>query len=458
MMEKIYDNTLYYKLLRFFVRIPFVRFFRQIEIRGIERIPQGDPVIFAGNHQNALFDALAILFFQKGPIVFMARADIFQNKIVAKFLRSLKIAPIYRIRDGFENLTKNEKQMNGAVNVLVDCKQMCLMPEGNLGNQHKLRPLVKGLFRIAYSAEERLNGEAHVKIVPVGIDFSYYFHSGPDLVVTYGEPIDVRDYVNIYRENQANGLNLLRDKLAASMSPLMHDIRSVSDYEKIYRLCCLGTPAYLDVLLEKGEETDATTMAGLRFDARCALSKILDGIDAENPEQIGALDDLCKRLKQLPGSPAEVSEWMDDRQPGFITALLMALSIPLLPGLLMNFPAWLISHQICKRIEDRQMHSTFVFTMGMLFNLIIYLVATCCLVNYTVVSALYGLLIFFFVTAYGLVSERARQALRLPLRRMAWSFGKRGALLQQCKADYRKLKEEIKKVVKNNEVVVSKVF
>jgi len=450
MMGKIYDNTLYYKLLCFFVRIPFMRFFRQVEIRGTERIPQGEPVIYAANHQNALFDALSILFFQKNPIVFMARADIFQNKIAAGFLRSLKIAPIYRIRDGFENLTKNEKQMDGAANILANRKQMCLMPEGNLGSQHKLRPLVKGLFRIAYSAEERLNGEAHVKIVPVGIDFSYYFHSGPDLVVTYGEPIEVSDYVAIYKENQANGLNLLRNKLATSMSPLMHDIRSISDYEKIYRLCCLGTPAYLDVLLEKGEETDATTMAGLRFDARCALSRILDGIDAENPEQIGALYDLCKRLKQLPGSPAEVSEWMDDKQPGFITALLMVLSIPLLPGLLMNFPAWLINRLICKNVEDKQMHSTFAFTMGLLFNLTIYLVVTCCLVNYTGVSALYGLPLFFFITVYGLVSERARQALRLPLRRMAWSFGKRRALLKQCKVDYQKLKEEIKKVVKNN--------
>jgi len=457
-MSKIYDNTLYYRLLRFFVRVPFVRFFRQIEVRGTERIPQGQPIIFAGNHQNALFDALAILFFQKNPIVFMARADMFQNKIVAKFLKSLKIAPIYRIRDGFENLTKNEKQMNGAVDVLVNRKQMCLMPEGDLGNQHKLRPLVKGLFRIAYSAEEKLKGEAHVKIIPVGIDFNYYFHSGPDLVVTYGEPIEVRDYINIYRENQANGLNSLRDKLAESMSSLMHDIKSTAAYEKIYRLCCLGTPAYLDILLEKGEETDATTMAGLRFDARCALSRILDEIDTENPEQIGALDDLCKRLKNLPGSPAEVSEWMDDRQPGFITVLLMIISIPLLPGLLMNFPAWLISHQICKGVEDKQMHSTFTFTMGLLFNLIIYIVAACCLVNFTGVSALYGLLIFFFITTYGLVCERARQALRLPLRRMAWSFGKRGDLLKLCKADYQKLKEEIKKMVKNNEEVVSKVF
>jgi len=447
-MGKIYDNTLYYRVLRFFVYIPFIRFFRQIEVRGTERIPQGEPIIFGANHQNALFDALAILFFQKNPIVFMARADMFQNKIFAKFLKSLKIAPIYRIRDGFENLTKNEKQMNGAVNVLVDRKQMCLMPEGNLGNQHQLRPLVKGLFRIAYSAEEKLNGEAHVKIVPVGIDYNYFLHSGPDLVVTYGEPIEVKDFVDIYRGDQAHGLNSLRDKLAESMSPLMLDIRSTSDYDKIYRLCCLGTPAYLDVLLEKGEETDATTMAGLRFDARCALSKILDEMDTENPEQISALDDLCKRLKQLPGSPAEVSEWMDDKQPRFIMVSLMFVSILLLPGLLMNFPAWLISRQICKGIEVGQMQSTFAFTMGLILNFIIYIVVTCCLVNFTGISALYGLLVFFFVPTYGLVSERARQALRLPLRRMTWSFGKRGEFLKQCKADFQNLKEEMKKVVK----------
>jgi 1-acyl-sn-glycerol-3-phosphate acyltransferase len=447
-MSKIYKKTIYYRMLCLSVSTIFKRFFRQIEVRGTSNIPSGEPVIYAANHQNALIDALSILFFQKEPIVFMARADIFQKKIAAIFLRSLKIAPIYRIRDGFENLTKNERQMNEAVNVLFDCKQLCLMPEGNQGNQHKLRPLVKGLFRIAYTAEERLNGNAHVKIIPVGIDYNYYQHAGSDLVITYGSPIEVKDYIKLYKENQANGLNVLRKKLGISISSLMHDIRSTSHYDMIYKLCCYGTPAYLDLLLEKGEETEATTMAGLRFDARCALGKILDKVDSENPNQIIKLDALCLRLKKLPGSPAEISEWMDDKQPKAFSCILMILSVLLIPGFLTNFPVWTLTKEVRKHIEDTQMHSTFAFTLGVLFNAIIYLIVTFIIAHFSDSTALLTLFTFIFITAYGIISERARQALRLPLWQLCNSFGKKKETVNACKNDYTKFKEVIKQLIK----------
>ena len=445
---KIYDNSLYYRSLRVIVGFIYKKFFRQIEVRGTENIPTGEPVIFAANHQSALIDALAILLFQEEPIVFMARADMFQNKIAAKFLRSLKIAPIYRIRDGFENLSKNEKQMNGAVNVLLDKKQLCLMPEGNQGNQHKLRPLVKGLFRIAYAAEDRLDGNAHVKIVPVGIDYSYYQHAGTDLVVTYGKPIEISEYLQLYLENPANGLNVLRDELSDRISNLMHDIKSIEHYDMIYRLCCYGTPAYLEIQAENGIAFKAKTMAGLNFDARFALGKFFDKIDIQNPGKILELDTLCRRLKELPGYPSEVTEWMEYNQSRVYTVFLMIICVPIIPGFLLNFPVWYLSRKIRKSVEDTQMHNTFAFTMGMLLNAIIYLIVTlwiAALANYSDIQAI---LFFVFVCALGIVTERTRQSLRLPLRRFIHLFGKKKKMVEHCKDDYQNLKAAIKNLIR----------
>jgi len=448
-MIQIYDNTLYYKVLRYSVSFAYSKFFRQIEIRGSENIPTGEPIIFAANHQNALIDALAIISFQKNPIVYMARADMFQNKISAKLLRSIKLAPIYRIRDGYENLAKNEEQMNEAVDVLLNRKQLCLMPEGNHGNQHKLRPLVKGLFRIAFSAEERLSNKAHVKIIPVGIDFNYYEHAGMDLVLTYGKPIEVKDYIELFKESQASGLNVLRDELSASLSPLILDIRSTKHYDEIFILCCYGTPAYLEFLLEKGEQTEATTMAGLRFDARCALAKMLDKMDVENPDQLMALNALCSRLKELPGSPAEVSEWMDDKQPKLLSGIQMVLSTLLLPGFMMNFPVWYLSKKVRQKIDDTQMRSTFAFVLGLILYMITYLTVTIGIACFANVSVFLSVFTFLIVSAYGIFSERARQALRLPLRRLCYSFGKKKQLVDACKADFLILKNEIMQLLKS---------
>lgn len=446
-MNKIYDNTPYYKAIRLVVSFTYKLFFRQIEIRGTENIPSGEPIIFAANHQNALLDPLAILFYQKEPIVFMARADMFQNKLIAKILRSFKITPIYRIRDGFENLSKNEEQMNGAVEVLLNHKQLCLMPEGNHGHQHKLRPLVKGLLRIACSAEECLNDESHVKIIPVGIDYNFYQHAGSDLVVTYGKPIEVKDYIDQYKENAANCLNSMRDRLSAELSPLMHDIRSTTHYDMIYRISCYGTPAYLDHLLAQGTETEATTMAGLRFDARCALSRILDRIDVENPSKILELDAHCQQFRKLPGSPAEVSEWLDKNHFKGYSYILVFASIFFIPGFLMNGPTWFATKKIRKKIDDTQMRSTFAFVLGMLLNFVIYLAITIVLAQIFNSSLFMYFYLFLFITTYGIITERVRQSIKMPLRRLAYSFGKRKELVNACKADFQMLNKLIKGIL-----------
>jgi 1-acyl-sn-glycerol-3-phosphate acyltransferase len=454
-MSKIQKDNLFYELLCLSVKFVYQKFFRQIEIRGTENVPTGEPVIFAPNHQNALLDALAVLFYQKGSIVFMARADIFQKKINAWFLGILKLTPIFRIRDGFENLSKNEEQMKVAEDVLLDNAKLCLMPEGNQGNQHKLRPLVKGLFRIAYSTEELLHGKSHIKIIPVGIDCSYYQHAGCDLVLTYGKPIEVKDYIELYKENSSSALNVLRKVLSERMSQIMHHIGSTSHYEIIYNLCCFGTPAYLEIQAEKGMAIKSTTGAGLCFDARCALGKILDKIDAENPEIILELDAYCSQLKKLPGYPTEITEFMEQKMTTTYNIISIMLSIILLPGFIMNFPTWLINHLICKKVDDKQMHSTFAFTIGLLFNAFVYIVATFIIWMFFKTNFIQTVIGFIIISFIGLVCERVRQTLRITFRSVFYSFGSRKVQLKKCRADYALLKEALKKKIRNT-IYISK--
>ena len=84
-------------------------FYRRIIVLGRENINPDDHLIFAPNHQNALMDALAVLFTSRDRIVFLARADIFKKKLLASILYFLKILPVYRIRDGFSSLKGNDE-------------------------------------------------------------------------------------------------------------------------------------------------------------------------------------------------------------------------------------------------------------------------------------------------------------------------------------------------------------
>lgn len=444
--RNIQEKSIGYELVKGIVQFMYPKFFRQTEVRGLENIPSDQPLIFAGNHQNGVMDPLAIILYQHEPIVYMGRADIFQSKLNRLLLRFIKVTPVYRFRDGFENLSKNDRQIQEAIDVLLDHKRLGVMPEGNHGEQHKLRPLVKGLFRIGYQAEIQLDGKAHVRIVPVGVDYNFYQHAGSDLVLIYGKPIDVKDFLPIYLDNPAVGLNTLRTALSTALSELMLDIRS-ADYERTHRLCCYGTTAYLDHLAEKGERTDALTMAGLRFDARRALAKLFDRLEKEEPETVQELDMLTSKMQQLPGFPAEIAEWMDEQPSAFQNLLLGFVAVALLPGFVLNLPSWMVNRFIVNHVEDKQMHGTFVFTLGMAFNLLVYVAVTALVGNLLHAGFLQSVALFFFVCSLGLVGEKARQMLRMPMRRIRYAFGGKKAFVEACRADYQALNGQIRSLL-----------
>ena len=210
-----------YKMLYAYVSVLHRLFYRRLTVIGYEKIPPNTPLIFAPNHQNALMDALAVLFASRNPVVFMARADIFKKPFIAKILNFLNILPIYRIRDGYGELGRNQEVFDATVEVLKSGTPICILPEGNHEGLKRLRPLKKGIFRIAFQAEESRQFNLNLHIVPVGIDYSDYYNAGADLMVVFGTPIKVADYAEQYRENEQVTINKLVSVLSEGMRNLM---------------------------------------------------------------------------------------------------------------------------------------------------------------------------------------------------------------------------------------------
>ncbi|MBQ2419204.1 MAG: 1-acyl-sn-glycerol-3-phosphate acyltransferase, partial [Alistipes sp.] len=102
--RKIQDNDYLYNILRYYVDFVLRLSYRNVRYVGREKIPQDGAVIYAVNHTNALMDALVLLAMDHRPKVFVARADIFRNPKLAKILTWLKIMPIMRIRDGYDEV------------------------------------------------------------------------------------------------------------------------------------------------------------------------------------------------------------------------------------------------------------------------------------------------------------------------------------------------------------------
>ena len=140
-------------------------FYRKVIVIGRENINPEDHLIYAPNHQNALMDALAVLFTLKGQPVFLARADIFRSKVMASILYFLKILPVYRIRDGYDNLKSNDWIFQKTIDVLRNKNGLVILPEGSHVGTRRLRQLKKGICRIAFQADEATGFKMNIKIV-----------------------------------------------------------------------------------------------------------------------------------------------------------------------------------------------------------------------------------------------------------------------------------------------------
>jgi 1-acyl-sn-glycerol-3-phosphate acyltransferase len=68
---------------------------------------------------------------------------VFKKPLVAKILDSLQMLPVYRIRDGWGNLTNNTAVFERCSKLLKTGECIVIFPEGNHNLKRTVRPLSK---------------------------------------------------------------------------------------------------------------------------------------------------------------------------------------------------------------------------------------------------------------------------------------------------------------------------
>jgi len=364
--EKIHKYSVLYKILWGLTMFGVRNFYRRIEIIGKENIPYGSRFLITPTHQNALMDAMAVLFSVKGKdIVFMARADIFKNKAQEKILTSLKMLPIYRMRDGVQELSRNEEIFERSLIIISERTPLCLMPEGNHSGKRRLRNFVKGAFRIAFRAQEVCGETESVKILPVGIDYQHYQKYHQDLLVIFGKPVDVMEYMPDYRENQPKGLNALRNRVANEMKNLMIHISNEDLYNMYQDLRHIWNSRMRKLIGIRGKSLYD------KFKADKIMIRILDS-------KYETDTDILRNLAEKTGSYMKnldilnFRNWVIDQKGLPVISiiirfiLLSAFSPVALYGFLNNWLPFNIPVRKTKTIKDKQFHSSFKFAYSLL--------------------------------------------------------------------------------------------
>jgi 1-acyl-sn-glycerol-3-phosphate acyltransferase len=372
--KSIDEWSLKYWLLQQYMKLVYWVYFRKVESVNNSNLPRKTPVILAPNHQNALIDALAFIYDTELQPVFLARADIFKRKTIIAILTELNIMPIFRIRDGLSNVRKNDEIFEKSLRIIHNkLNPLCIFPEGNHGDKRRIRPLVKGIFRIALMAQEIYGESPAVKILPAGVDYSHYQKFRSTLFLNYGKPIEISEFYPIWKVNPVDALNRLRDRLSEELKKLVIHIETVDYYDLYMNLRGVYNPS----MREKMGIRDDSLAGCFRADKR--MIELLDHTLEKKPEDIAVLNQHMTEYQNLLNQ-YDFRDWIIKKGTLSLPVLLadVVLLILTLPAFIYGFlanilPFYIPAHIARTKIKDTQFQSTFKFVLAMIFFPLMYL-------------------------------------------------------------------------------------
>ena len=334
----------------------------------------------------------------------------------------MNIMPIYRIRDGYENVKRNDEVFEKTNLVLRNMHNpLCLFPEGNHGDKRRLRGLVKGLFRIAFMAQEEFKEKPGIVIIPMGINYGHYQNFRSTLLINYGAPIQVAEYYSVYAENPGLAINLLKERYASEESKLMIDIQT----EEYYMTYMALTTIFNDEMRKHLHIRDHS-LAG-KFKADKALIALLDKELATESGTIGTLNAIVSEYQEGLQKKG-LRDWVLKKEKYSlacvaVSALLKIIFFPLFfVGLINNIlPYWLAASKAAK-VKDPQFKSSFKFVIGFLAYPIWYLFLGL-LISFMPVNAWVKLLYILLMPLTGLFAFHYYLSLKKIKSRFSYTLG-----------------------------------
>ena len=371
MGRNIQDYDWLYSFLRHYVDLALKLSYRTIKYVGKDRIPKDGAIIYAPNHTNALMDAMVVLAMDRKAKVFVARADIFKNPKIAKILRFLKILPIMRMRDGIDEVRKNNETIERAVEVLRDRVPFCIFPEGTHQAKYSSLPLSKGIFRIAFQAQE-LMPDMPLYIVPIGIRYGNFFRFRSTVRVGAGVPINVAEFRKECEGlNEQEQMNAMKKLLEERMQDAIFYIPNDENYDAIYEICAAVVKNRVHHV---GRDEKGRMLRGLEahFTTNKSTLKLIDKIRADKPEEANKLLALGHEASSMRRDRKISLSSVSVKYPLFSRVLMTLFMIVTLPYNLIALILTLPIKGICAFLFTKMKDYAFRNSVRYVLNLVLW--------------------------------------------------------------------------------------
>ncbi len=210
---------LVYRILQWLLRVATRVFYRRLDVVGLGNVPpEGQPVLFCGNHPNSLLDPILITAHCGRVVHFAAKDTLFDSRVVGALLRKMGAVPVKRRMDHPDGPLDNEATFAALHQVLLEGRAVGIFPEGLSHLDSQLAPLKTGAARIALTVAKKAP-DRPVMLVPTGLVYFTRHRFRSSVLVQYGAPLRV-DAETLAGEEERAAARELTDQLEARLRAL----------------------------------------------------------------------------------------------------------------------------------------------------------------------------------------------------------------------------------------------
>lgn len=284
-----------YRFIRLIGKIVMAIFFRKIEIRHGENIPNLGPIVFVANHPNSIMDAFVIGVAIKRKVNYIGHSGLFKHPLANRFLRSCGVIPVVRKGEQSDKLQDNTASFDACYQALEEGQTIGIFPEGTSDMLRQVKKVKTGAARIILETEARNKYQLGVKVIPIGLHFFSRSRFRSRVLVNIGKPIDLISYNHLNLNNPTEAVQQLTNEIQNQLEQITVNLQHIElddlvrDVELIFKEELIGDASLIPPHLSDNVEEFIITQR---------IAECVDYYYKREPGRVQAMQDRISAYKR----------------------------------------------------------------------------------------------------------------------------------------------------------------